>query len=199
MMSQRKNKKSVSGFTLMEMMLTIIIFSAVTLGISYTFSEIYAYYLQQTYYEDVANYGNTWADEIVDYIRAAEKITLTSRDGYRVIEIKYYKKDPDTGEINLEKKTFSASAADGILEDDHVLPRRRFKTFTSDIADYKLEQFWCDPIAGDLGNFSQGLNRVRKAIYEITIEIRLKTLRKGMTTAKTFQFKRRVFASNVYL
>ncbi len=191
------NLKQKNGFTLLELITSLIIFSAIALGLTYTFSEIQAYFRQQTFFEDADHYGNTVLDMIADSLMIANDITLTSRNGYSVIDLKIPHRSKQNGSIVTNHPVFFADIEKGVLLDSE--PIWLFKSYKSVIADYELQDFWCELLPGGIGNSSPALAKIRRSTYVLSLAIKLKIQRNSNVVRKIFKFRRKIFAANDYL
>ncbi len=187
-MMKKSEHKYLSGFTLLEVMISVIIFAGITLGLFFTFSEISAYFSKETYIEDVNHYGNTVLDDLNSTLMKAKKITLTSRNGFRVLEVV----SPDD-----KKDVFSAEDDKGILRNgESFVP---FKSFKTDIAEYTVTEFWVETLPAADGAYSPALAKIRRSMFVVTFEVLLNAHRKKIDTEQAFRFSRTVFAANYYL
>ncbi|NOZ07927.1 MAG: hypothetical protein GXO91_03490 [FCB group bacterium] len=186
-----------NGFTLLEAITSLIIFAAIALGLTYTFSEIQAYFRQQTYFEDADHYGNTVLDMIADSLMLATEVTLTSRNGYSVIDLKIPHRSTETGQIVNSHPVFFADEEKGVLLNGE--PIWLFKSFKSTTTVYELQDFWCEPLPASIGNYSPALSKIRRSTYVLSMAVRLKVQRKSSVVKKVFKFRRKVFAANDYL
>ena len=189
-MNQLKNNQ---GITLAEMVLAVIISSAVTLGLFYSFAEINIYHRAEQFYEDVAHYGNNVLDNIAYEMKKGKEISFSVQNGHRYIRIKRTRGDQvvyrvlHNGAIHMRETDEDEKA---------IFPLDSYADNTIDI---KIKNFWCDPIPGDPQNPSTSYNKLRESIYDLALDITVLSMHGENRVERDFSFTRRVFAPNRYI
>ena len=191
------NKKNdyFSGFTLMELMVSIIVMSFAYLGIMTLYMEVIRNHTQDQIVEQVRFSLSGQMDRIVYDIKGADSINyenanqttlikiLSISDEGEWVETVEYKHDPDKGIlINGEQKNFYSNSINHLFEEDGV---------------YELEVVEFDLCKDCPGSDHGTEDDVKDNMYELTAEFEL-TSKNNENFNKALKFKNEFFALGQY-
>ena len=191
----KSKSKYYFGFTLVEVMISIMVMSIAYLGIMTLYMDVIKNHTQDQIVEQVRFGLSGQMDKIAFEIKAADSVKY--EQAYQTTLIKIINRNPDTGEWNQdveyrhdpdrgilvdgEQKNFYSNSMNHLFENDDI--------YKLEVIDFDL----CNACPGS-SNESQD---VRENMYELTAEFEL-TSHKNKDFVKTLKFKNEFFALTQY-
>ncbi len=186
-----------SGFTLIEVALSLLVSGAIITGLFIGMKSLVGYYQQDWVLLDVRRYGNLSLDRICQLLEKARDVKQDNWMGYDRLDIQNQR----------EYLTLLANPQEGFLLDNR--PLLAGMPFPN-IGQYRnnnqriitLEKFLCRPIRNVPGFNLQGrhLARFARSLWDIQLVMSIAQNYPGEPESKQYvNFHRRVFIPRIYL
>ena len=196
-----KTNQYISGFTLIEMVTTLIIASSLFIGMMNITVHITKNIERDALYEDLKHYSTHVMDRISSDIKDADSINIRSLFGSWQIDI--YNKSVINNAIVWNTDTYRENNETGMTYNDQPISSSGFGLFNNDKYDIDFE--FTPKCSGRspsqvLGFSDTSDNGLRTNYFEMNfdIEIRLSS-NDDPRIFKKMTFSDRVFAQNMYL
>ena len=187
-MSNSKNILT-EGFTLIEMLITMLIASSVTASMFYFVNEINLHMQLEENEFEVNNYANLMLDEIAHELRRSQDLTYETRLGRTNIQTTNSKLIVDLN--------------NGLTKDDSLRPGFKPEELLEDGGKrikYTLHNFEIEDVEFHLGDiYSQNAQQARRASRNLHLEILLFTKFNQAVPYKTLIYNRRVFCPGLLI
>ena len=186
-----KQKILVSGcgFAMVEMVLSIVITAAVSIGMFYIFTEVNRHLVREHTRTEVINYCNDILDEIVDSIRVCDNLYRGQFGGFQKLTI--ITEDNNGNAVSTEYKF---DTRDGFLKNSNPL-KHYFAIDNQKQQQYQLTDWGCRIPNADPGED----NTIRMAKNYCYMNIDIMDIIDDNKIIETLDFKREVFSSAIYL
>ena len=196
-----KTNQYISGFTLIEMIITLIISSSLFLGMMNITAHITKNIERDSIYEDVKHYSTQVMSLISEDIKDADSIKVNSFFGKWEILI-LNKKVTENG-IEWDQKIYRENTEYGMLFNDRPILSSGFGIFNNEKYDITLEFIpkCSERTSYEVLNFSDtAKNNLRTSYFELSFNysIKLKS-NQDQRIIKTIKFNDRIFAQNIFL
>ncbi|MFQ6613678.1 MAG: Tfp pilus assembly protein FimT/FimU [Fidelibacterota bacterium] len=188
--------KTDSGMTLMELMATVVVVSILTIGLGLTTRTIQDHYARDTVKGDVRQYGNMVMKEILHDISLANRMDISSMNGFSRITI--FKLDENNQPVRTSVSAFVTQGLkinnrDPLNGQLHFPDGGRFKHLqTILLTDFSVREI---PV------IRPSLAKFASSTYDITLEITIKPKYEGREKidSEVLRFKRRIFMPMKYV
>ena len=185
-------KRTESGFTLAEVIISLLLIGILSTAV---FSGLN--FLLRNYYKDwlvqhIRDYGEFFIDEISDDLQSANQINVISVNGFDRVSIW-----SQSGLLLPDILYTIEDPQDGILQNDKVIKHARFADvpYLNDNRIIRLAEFRCEPGDKMIGVPSTVSNSIWKV--RMTIELEYK-IQNGEYKIDQFRFHRRVFVTSQF-
>ncbi len=184
MMPMNKNK-SQSGFTLVELIATVVISLTSLSSLIYIFGEINHHIVQETLQSDMDKYCERALDDIAYSIRASKDISYSMYGMYQKIIV-------DLGGNN--RVTYTVSETEGILKNGKPIGHFRLKDKDGNRI-WKIADFSCNTPT-DWPMYSD--SKVKNATYNVQFSVDHVDKFRRNKVLKTITSEREVFSPSKY-
>ena len=176
------NKFRYSGFTLIELTITMSISSVVLLGMFYIFMHVSNIFTREIAINKIVKYGNTVLDVIADEVRSAENVEFVEEEGTCEITIN----------SDNQETIYWADKEKGIYDNSYS-PQYPLNVNPDSKHFYTIENFLCDYSNDRSLSFD-----LRNSIIDLTMEIKLQ-FDKDEKPYELFSFTREIFSHNGFI
>ena len=183
-----KNKLYINGFTLVEMLITLIVSSSLFLGMMQVCAMVVINLEHDTLEEDIQHYVSHVSEVIKDEMRDADSLNIDAFFGYEILRI--YNKSNNN---NYIEKTFRSDDRYGMMSDEQPISSSGFNIFNNDKYDIDLK---FTPKEQILLNTSD--SHLRNNYYELNFLINI-TSKNGYSYERTIDYTQNVFTQNNYI
>ena len=182
----------ISGFTLVEFLVNIIIVTGITLSMFFLFSNIQENINNEDNYSDILNYGNRVLDELETEMSLASTInTVFQTNDFTIINLTY----PN----NNKTLNYLISSNEGLVKND--VPFDNFINKDShDRLKYEIKRFNIENnLSKILGSESdtKDFNILRTSSYLITLEIDI--FNRSEKIIRTIKLERKFYSPSKYI
>lgn len=189
-MKEYRKEYLLTGFSVMELMISLIISAAVFWGIMTLYLNITINHTQDQIIQEIEFNLSMAMDQISDSVKVADSISIvptTQFDGIRVMRI-------DRSGAISSNHTYTCEREGGIMLDNNPLPLPGYHLFDENGPYYvKIDDFVFD----DSAIHNSPSNRLKNNYYNLTATFILSTPH-DENFEKTFTFQREIFALNQF-
>ena len=201
-----KNKHIlIEGFTLIEMLITMLITTSVTCTMFYFFNEINVHMNLEDNEFEINNYVNLMFDEIAYELRGAQDLSYQTRHGRTNIQISNtneWKNEPCDNHTSLPCR-LTVDLNRGFIKDDSLRPGFKPEQMLVDggkSKKYTLYNFKIEDVGFNLGDiYSQSAQLARTASRNLHLEVLLFTKSNQSEPYDTLIYNRRVFCPGLLI
>ena len=191
-MLQGKTNKFNHGFTLVEVLLSMTISLAVFWGLMTLYLDVAENHTEDQIVEEIRFNITTAMDRMVEDIRAADEIKITTTPFSK--KIKIMEIDDQTGEVS-DEHYYTAKYDEGILYDGEPMHLPGYHLFDDD-GPYliTIEEF---EFEATLNDYDTSKNKLQENFYDLTVIFKL-SLQSDETFERIYTYEQRLFALNKF-
>ena len=181
-----------SGFTIVEVMLSMVISSAVFWGLMTLYLDVAENHTRDQIIEEIRFNLTIAMDRIVEDIRGADSISISTTPFSK--KIKIMEIDNQTGRV-AEEHSYSSKDDEGILYDDEAINLPGHHLFNDDgpyiitIEDFEFES--------TLNDYDTSKDALQENFYDLIVIFKLSKL-SDETFERIFTFEQRFFSLNKF-
>jgi len=181
-----------NGFTIVEVMLSMVISAAVFWGLMILYLDVARNHTQDQIIEEIRFNLAISMDRIVEDIRGADSVSVSTTTFSK--KIKIMEIDNQTGKVS-EEHSYSAKDDEGILYDEEPLNLPGYHLFGDNGAyTVTIEAFEFESTLDDYDTSEYGL---QENFYDLTIVFKL-SKESDETFERVFTFEQRLFSLNKF-
>ena len=193
--------KSHPGFTLIEMVTTLIIASSIFIGLMNITANVTKNIERDALFEDIKHYSTNVMDMITSDVKDADSVNIKSLFGSWQIDI--YNKSVENNSVIWNYESYRENNQYGMTYNDEPILSSGFNLFDND--KYEVIFNFTPKCTGRsanqvLGFSDTGNNILRTNYFEINFDVSVKLLSNDdQRIIKRMNFNDRVFSQNMYL
>ena len=197
MIKLNNKNKDLDGFTLIEMLITLILSSSITIGMMYIYLTITLFMEKDFLEEDIQHYVSHIYELIAEDIFDADSIRIENILGKNRLVIL----NADHQDI-IYSYDDNAMLIDGGATDfsnpevDNVFLANNYNIFNNEKYEIKFQFIPNDNV---LTNSDTGVTMLRNNVYDIEIQVEIINKSKSSNYNKTLNYKRKFFAQNNFI
>jgi len=184
------------GFTLVEVIISMLVSTVIFLLMGYVFIQANSYYSEQFIREHVVNYGNIVMTEFNSLFKQANDISVSNLQGVSRIRFKYPDESVDVVTVNRDNGFFLNDAP--MIGRTNLFGHADVNYFHYDMdnrIEYKIAKFNCTQVPASTGLFG----KLTQTMYRLHLVIEMETVANGSVFTRDFEFKKDIFATKEYI